>query len=106
MGWLYVFGEQPSGEIDHINGKRDDNRIENLRIVDKSGNQKNAKLTKRSTSGIMGVTWHSRDKEWTVRINANKKRIHVGVFDSFLDACCARKSLEISLGYHKNHGRR
>ena len=27
-------------------------------------------------------------------------------FNDFFEACCARKSAEIKLDYHKNHGRK
>lgn len=38
LAWLYVYGEMPSGMIDHINHQRSDNRIENLRVTDFVGN--------------------------------------------------------------------
>lgn len=41
--------------VDHINGLRDDNRLENLRWVTNSENQQNAKLGNKNNSGIKGV---------------------------------------------------
>lgn len=41
--WFYVHGRWPSGEIDHINHVRDDNRIENLREVSRLENAKHRK---------------------------------------------------------------
>ena len=36
--WAIHFGEWPKGEIDHINGDASDNRIINLRVVNRTEN--------------------------------------------------------------------
>lgn len=41
LAWLYVHGAFPTHQIDHINGVKDDNRIDNLRDVNQSENVKN-----------------------------------------------------------------
>lgn len=105
VAWLYMNGAAPINHIDHINGNRTDNRILNLREADREINGKNVKLMSSNTSGLMGVTWHKKDKKWHVRANKNKTRMHLGSFDDFFEACCIRKSKENSFNYHANHGR-
>lgn len=56
--YAIVYGEMPM-EVDHINGVRIDNRIENLRDVPKSENQHNSKKRKDNSSGFPGVHWHT-----------------------------------------------
>lgn len=60
-------------QIDHINGNRTDNRIENLRPATLNQNQHNAKLRKDNTSGVKGVTWNKTAKKWCVRLWVNGK---------------------------------
>jgi len=64
--------------IDHINGDKTDNRIENLREVTK---QKNAFNTK-----TKGYSWNKENKKWRSRITLNNKQIHLGLFDKEEDA--------------------
>lgn len=80
--------------IDHINHKLFDNRKLNLRAVTTQQNSMNASLSKNNTSGITGVTWHSRDKVWYARIKVDYKYIHLGYFNNFEDAIKARKEAE------------
>lgn len=55
--WLLAHGEWPTGEIDHVNGKRDDNRIENLRVVSRSVNMQNLRAAHLDNStGMLGVS--------------------------------------------------
>ena len=103
--WLYYHGEFPAEQLDHINGVRDDNRLENLRAVSNAENCKNQRRRRDNTSGIVGVRWHSRNKCYPAGIQVRGKRTHLGYFDNFFDACCARKSAEITHNYHPNHGR-
>lgn len=48
--------------IDHINGVRHDNRIENLREATLSQNGMNKKVSPRNSLGLKGVSFHKRTK--------------------------------------------
>lgn len=77
--------------IDHI--KRSfiwDNKKENLRIADKSKNMMNSKLNKNNTSGIKGVVWSSKNKNWVSQIMINRKGIYLGSFPIFESAVKSR----------------
>jgi len=91
--------------IDHINGNRSDNKISNLRSVTKSENGCNSKKPYTNTSGNIGVSWNARDKRWSAYITINKKRKALGNFKEIQDAIICRKTAEITLGFHPNHGR-
>jgi hypothetical protein len=55
--------------IDHINHDTLDNRKSNLRIVSKSENQQNRKgARKGNKSGVRGVSWDEKNKDWIVSI--------------------------------------
>jgi hypothetical protein len=88
LAWLYVHGEWPKGEIDHINRVRDDNRMENLRVVTPQQNKMNHGGHKRNRSGITGVCWIGY--AWRAFIG---NEILINSHD-FFEACCARKSAE------------
>jgi hypothetical protein len=68
-------------QIDHINRDRADNRIENLRASNNMLNQHNASKRKDNISGCTGVI--KKNGKWQSRISFNKKRIHLGTFESF-----------------------
>ncbi len=67
--------------LDHINGMKDDNYIENLRACTSSENQYNRKLRCDNTSGVKGVCWHKGTDKWLARINAKGKSYSLGYFD-------------------------
>ena len=104
LAWLYVHGVFPSGEIDHINGNGLDNRITNLRDVTKQENQRNKRLSSSNKSGISGVCWSKKQEQWQSHISNEGKQKHLGFFDDFFEAICARKSAEYRLRYYINHG--
>lgn len=92
-------------QVDHINGKRWDNRLVNLRAVTQSENCKNAKVRSDNSSGVTGVRWAARERRWKAEITVNGRNKYIGVFASFEDAVAARKSAEQAHGFHQNHGR-
>jgi len=91
--------------VDHINGNRADNRIENLREVTKVQNGRNTAMPTTNTSGHIGVSWNSRDKRWSAYITLNRKRKALGNFKELQAAIFCRKAAEIAYGFHPNHGR-
>jgi hypothetical protein len=68
LAWLWMTGEWPSSEIDHINRDPLDNRWVNLRLATRSQNHRNHRLYKNNTSGTNGVIWHEDGKRWVVQI--------------------------------------
>jgi hypothetical protein len=84
LAWLYVYGELPKNQIDHINGIRDDNRLCNLRECTQSQNNKNTSLSKRNKHGIKGVSFNQGKFKATCTVD--KKTFHLGYFNSALDA--------------------
>ena len=104
LAWLYVYGEFPPDQIDHINGITGDNRIVNLRAVDATANMRNQKKDKRNTSGITGVHWYPPTKKWQSRIKVGKRNIHLGYFECKYRAASYRKLAEEIYGFSKRHG--
>lgn len=97
-------GQWPTGQVDHINGDRADNRWNNLRQVSHQNNAKNMRLPSHNTSGHIGVYWDVRRGKWGAVIQANRKRKFIGYFDHKCDAVAARLKASIDLGFHPNHG--
>ena len=81
-------------EVDHINHIRTDNRKCNLRVVDRSLNQRNLPLSKRNTSGVVGVWFNKDANKWVAEIRLNYKKISLGYFINKEDAIKARKEAE------------
>lgn len=104
LAWLYVYGEMPAYEIDHINGNRSDNRICNLRSVTPSQNKQNfCRAQSNSKSGHLGVSWHKKARKWQAHISVDKKHIYLGLYDDIASAYSS--ALEAKATYHpfSNH---
>ena len=104
IAWCYMNCDTPMS-IDHINGDKSDNRIENLRVVTDSENQKNQKKYRTNNSGFTGVHWHSFSNKWRADITVNRKKKTIGYFDCKQDAIAARKIASVENGFHANHGK-
>ena len=94
LAWLYMYGEWPKDQIDHINRNRSDNRIANLREVTNKQNLQNAGKYSHNTSGHPGVYWHKQGPKWRAQITHNYKDIHLGYFTTLEEALSARKAAE------------
>lgn len=79
-------------EVDHVNGKKWDNRKCNLRIVTRHQNNLNHKTPKNNTSGHIGVI--KRGELYEARIVFNGKDIYLGRYKTFEEAVKVRKEAE------------
>lgn len=104
VAWALVYGEWPSGDVDHINGTRDDNRLVNLRAVPHVDNCRNQKQRSTNTSGVNGVNWDARCHKWRADITIDGVSRNLGRFTNKSDAIAARKNADREHGFHKNHG--
>lgn len=71
LAWFYQYGKWPTGDVDHINRNRSDNRIENLRESDRSENLCNSSVRSDNTSGVKGVHFNRTNRTYTVRVQKN-----------------------------------
>jgi len=89
--------------VDHINSDGLDNRRSNLRLVTHSQNQWNRQKRKNTTSRFVGVSFYKSRGKWAAYINAAKKRINIGHFNSEIEA--ARAHDQAAVKYHGEFAR-
>jgi hypothetical protein len=98
---IFRTGTYPKCQIDHIDGVSVNNRFSNLRELKQRGNKINKGLDNTNTSGIKGVSWHKQHEKWQAQIKVNFKFIHLGLFETKLEAAIARRQAEIKYGFDK-----
>lgn len=92
LAWLYVYGEWPKNQLDHIDRDKKNNRISNLREATNSQNQQNTPKYKTKAlvrSKYKGVSFHNKTKKWQAEIQIEKKRFYLGLFSCEEDAAMA-----------------
>ena len=88
---MAFLGHKPDGHklvVDHINGNRLDDRVENLRIVTHRANTSTCFRTDNGTfsSKYVGVYWNINSLKWNSSIRYDSTSIHLGLFDNEKDA--------------------
>jgi hypothetical protein len=76
-------------EIDHINRNKLDNRIANLRLVDRITNQRNRGANKNNKCGLRGVSFHSPTGKWRASLGYSYKSTHLGLYSTPQEAHAA-----------------
>jgi hypothetical protein len=78
--WVWVTGDWPKNQIDHLNGDKLDNRWENLRDVTQYQNLVNKGAYKKKSSEPAGVT--KKGDKWNARLTVQGAQMDLGRFDS------------------------
>jgi len=105
LAFLYMTGEFPVDQVDHINNIRSDNRFINLRECNSFENTCNSPLRSDNTSGAKGVHWDSKNSKWYASICAKKTRYFLGRFDDFeLAEFVINEARDILHGEFANNG--
>lgn len=102
--WAMYYGKWPDGQIDHINRDPSDNRIDNLRLLGQTDNNRNRGAFKNNMSGVAGVFWNKRQRHWVAKIGHEGKTIVLGKYKIFEEAMIARRRAERVYGYSEGYG--
>ena len=82
LAFLWMTGDWPKDEVDHIDGERMNNRWDNLREATQSQNQANSKIKSTNTSGLKGASFHKQRQKWLAQIQINSRQRFLGYFDT------------------------
>ena len=105
MVWFLHYGEWPEECIDHINGVRSDNRVENLRSVSKRVNIKNSKIRSDNSTGVTGVSFDKSRGRYTASLRVNGVDLRLGRFKTIEEAVVAVKAArKMDKEYSSRHG--
>lgn len=83
--------------VDHINGDRTDNRRENLRITDHTGNSQNRRPY--GALKVRGVTLHKPTGKFQVRVWTKGKGYYLGLFDNLEVAAAVAEAKRREFGF-------
>lgn len=100
IAWKIAYGEDPEF-IDHLDGNRANNKLDNLRDVTQAQNNRNASIRKNSLAPYPGVEWHKRSRKFRAFIGRNGRYVSLGSFDTETEAVAARKAAEALEGFKR-----
>ena len=88
LAWLYVHGDMPSMDIDHIDGNRANNEFTNLRHVSRSINLQNQRDVRggKAQNAKLGASFVKSTGRWHARIKVGNKQLSLGCFSSMQEA--------------------
>lgn len=97
LAWFYMTGIWPDQDVDHRNGKKDDNRWENLRLATRSQNLSNTRLRSDNSSGVKGLSFDRRRGKYQASICTKGVRKFLGYFEDKNEAAHALAAARVAL---------
>lgn len=94
IAYFMYHGYMPENQIDHKDRIRTHNWIDNLREASQRCQNRNAGMLSNNTSGVKGVSFNKKNKNWKSQIKIDQRTIHLGSFENFDDAVSKRWEAE------------
>lgn len=92
-------------EVEHASRDKSDNRIENLRAADRSGNMHNIGLSAANKSGCKNVSWNKRSAKWQTELKLHNKTKYLGMYEDLeLADLVAQEARDLYHGRFACHG--
>ena len=91
LAWFYCFKEWPTHYLDHIDGNKSNNALDNLREATNNENKYNIKIRKDNSAGYKGVSLDRRCGRYRAYITFNKKQKSLGYYNTAEEASEAYK---------------
>jgi len=104
LAWMWMMGEMPKGQIDHINRDATDNRWSNLKQSTCDENSKNHSMRANNSSGVTGVYWKTDAGKWCAVCGLGGKSHHLGYFDDIEEAAKVVTEFRCRHGFSPGHG--
>lgn len=82
-------GAWPEFDVDHLDGDRSNNKLENLRSATRAENRQNTGISKNNSSGFTGVSFSKKYQKWVAQIMINRRSHFLGNFSSPEEASAA-----------------
>lgn len=89
LAWLLHYGEWPSQRIDHIDGDKSNNRVNNLRLATQQQNMMNQRPKATNLNGYKGITYQKSHQSWLAQLTVAGKNLNLGRYKDPADAARA-----------------
>lgn len=83
-----IIGRKKGYDVDHINNNKSDNRIQNLRFLNRSKNNFN-----RKNNFDKSIYYNNKSKKWRLQLSINGKLNHIGCYKNKKDAIKKRQQI-------------
>ena len=103
LAWAVVKGVWASGEIDHRDLNRGNNKWSNLRAATTTQNRCNKPMYRNNKSGFKGVSWHKQHRKWYATLQIERRALFLGLFPTAEEAYAAY--VKAAKKYHKSFAR-